>query len=406
MSLNPKVFKSSVLEELSQRGFIKDCTDAQALDEILSERKITLYTGYDLTANSLHAGNLMTLMLLRIFEKHGHSVITLLGGATTKIGDPTGRDTARPILTDAQIATNLAGISKNFGQVLKNPTVVNNYDWLSNIEYLTMLQNVGRHFTIDRMSAMDSVTLRMEKGITLTEFNYMVMQAYDFLHLYNNHNCILQVGGSDQWGNIIQGVELIRRIHFEKSGTKAQGFGLTCPLITRADGSKMGKSLDGAVWLSREKLSHFEYFQYFRNIADDDIEKFLRFFTELPLPEVQRLSALKGKEVNHAKKILAFEATKIVHGENYANEALQSAEGIFEKSATNVVMEEVSVSSCNILDVMVQANFTQSKGEAKKLISQNALKINDATIMDISHQLQSGDIIKVGKKKVVRVLIA
>lgn len=400
------ILQSNVLIELSQRGFLKDCSNLQTLDEILSKQKITVYSGYDLTASSLHVGNLMTLMMLRIFQKHGHSVITLLGGATTKIGDPTGRDTSRPILTDEEIAKNLTGIKKNFNQILKNPTIVNNYDWLSRISYIDMLQNFGRHFTIDRMKAMDSVTLRMDKGINLTEFNYMIMQACDFLHLYDNHNCILQIGGSDQWGNIIQGVELIRRFHFEKSGKKEEGFALTCPLVTKADGSKMGKSANGAVWLSAEKLSHFEYFQYFRNIDDGDVEKCLKFFTELPIDEVEKLASLKGREVNEAKKILAFEATKIIHGEVNANKALKSAEDVFENASNNAIMQEITITeSNNILDVLLQIKVAKSRGDAKKLLSQNAVKINDVQIQDITHLLKNNDIIKFGKKKVVKIKI-
>ncbi|MFT4967982.1 MAG: tyrosyl-tRNA synthetase, partial [Candidatus Deianiraeaceae bacterium] len=313
--------KSDVLNYLQERGFIKDGTDLTSLDDMCVNRSITLYTGYDLTAKSLHAGNLMTLMMLRAFQKFDHNVITLLGGATTKIGDPTGRDTARPILTDTQISENLTGISRNFHQFLNADRleIVNNGEWLMRVGYIDLLQEVGRHFTIDRMSAMDSVSLRMERGsLTFTEFNYMLMQAYDFLHLFKNRECVLQIGGSDQWGNIIQGVELIRRIYFEKEQKQAKSFGLTCPLITKSDGSKMGKSADGAIWLTKDLLSHFEYFQYFRNIADDDIGKCLRFFTELPMTEVQRYENLRGKEINEAKKILAFEATKIAHGEKLA----------------------------------------------------------------------------------------
>jgi tyrosyl-tRNA synthetase len=252
------------------------------------------------------------------------------------------------------------------------------------------------------MLSMDSVNLRRGRGLTLTEFNYMMMQAYDFLHLYKEQHCVLQVGGSDQWGNIIQGVELIRRT-FAEEGKTAQGFGLTCPLITRADGSKMGKSADGAVWLAKEKLSHFEYFQYFRNIADADVSKCLRFFTELPMEEIHKLEKLQGKETNEAKKVLAFEATKIIHGDILANEALQSAVAIHEKSIDNATMKEVFVKSSNIVDVLVEAGLAQSRGDAKKLISQGAIWIDGNKCEDITTTLQDS-VIKKGKK-VVRVVI-
>ena len=398
-----KTLKSPVLVHLQDRGFIKDCTNLKELDTLCLNNKITVYSGYDLTANSLHAGNLMTLMMLRIFQQHGHNVIALLGGATTKIGDPTGRDTARPILSDEQILNNLQGISGNFKQVFEKPVeVVNNNDWLAKISYIEMLQHIGRHVTIDVMLSMDSVNLRRGRGLTLTEFNYMMMQACDFLHLYKERNCVLQVGGSDQWGNIIQGVELIRRT-FAEEGNVAQGFGLTCPLITRSDGAKMGKSADGAVWLSKEKLSHFDYFQYFRNIADVDVPKCLRFFTELPMEEIHKLEKLQGKKINEAKKVLAFEATRIIHGKDLANEALQSAVAIHEQSTTNVIMEEVFVQASNILDVLVEAGLAQSRGEGKKLISQGAIWLDGLKCEDITTIMQDS-VIKKGKK-VVRVVI-
>lgn len=399
-------FKSSIFQFLEERGFIKDCTDLEALDE-LCLKPITLYAGYDLTADSLHVGNLMTLMMLRAFQKHGHNVIALLGGATTKVGDPTGRDTARPILTDEQIANNLGGIRTNFAQIFSEPVqIANNYDWLSKFGYIDFLQNVGRHFTLDRMTAMDSVTLRMGRGITLTELNYMVMQAYDFQYLYKNNGCVLQIGGSDQWGNIVQGVELIRRSYFAESEKQVRAFGLTCPLITRSDGAKMGKSADGAIWLSKEKLSHFEYYQYFRNMPDVDVAKCLKFYTELPISEVNRLSLLTGREINEAKKVLAFEATKIVHGEECALQAKKNAEDIHERgNQMTDAIETLTVSSLNVLEVLIETEFVASKGEAKKLIAQNAVKINGVPCLDISASIPDGCTIQVGKKRFVRIVI-
>ncbi len=392
--------QSSVLQELQWRGFIKQCTHIHALDDLCKNGKITLYSGYDLSANSLHVGNLMTLMMCRIFKKHGHNVIALLGGATTKISDPSGRDEARKPLTDEQIASNLLGIKQNFHQILGNDIkVVNNYDWLSKKGFLEMLGEVGTHFSINRMIKMDSVESRLsrEQSMTFLEFNYMIFQGYDFYHLAKEYNCILQVGGSDQWGNMLQGVELSSSILGQEV------FVLTCPLITRADGTKMGKSINGAVWLSKEKLSHFEYFQYFRNIADADVPKCLRFFTELPMEEIHKLEKLQGKEVNEAKKALAFEATKIVHGETLANEALQSAVAIHEHSSNNAAMEEVFVQASNILDVLVEAGLAQSRGEGKKLISQGAIWLDGLKCEDITTIMQDS-VIKKGKK-LVRVII-
>jgi tyrosyl-tRNA synthetase len=394
-----KALKSPVLIRLHERGFIKDYTNLQQLDELCLNGNITVYSGYDLTANSLHAGNLMTLMMLRIFQQYGHRIIALLGGATTKIGDPTGRDTARLILSDEQIAQNLKGITGNLHQILgKNVKVVNNYDWLSKKGFLEILCEIGSHFSINRMIKMDSVESRLkrEQLMTFLEFNYMIFQGYDFYHLTQNENCVLQVGGSDQWGNILQGVELNARI------LQKETFALTCPLITKSDGTKMGKSVNGAVWLSKEKLSHFEYFQYFRNISDADVLKCLRFFTELPMEEIQKLEKLQGKEINEAKKALALEATKIVHGEALANDALQSAVAIHEQSTTNIIMEEVFVQASNILDVLVEAGLAQSRGDAKKLVAQNAIKIDDETCKDITTTVQNS-VIKKGKR-VMRII--
>lgn len=395
--------ESDVLNVLNERGFIKDCTDIKGLDFLCKNEKITLYTGYDLSADSLHIGNLMTLMMARIFQKLGHKVITLLGGATTKIGDPTGKDEMRKLLSDEQISNNLKGIEKNLHQVLgRNFKVVNNYDWLSKKGYLEILQEVGTIFSVNRMIKMDSVENRLQREqlMTFLEFNYMIFQGYDFYHLAKNENCVLQIGGSDQWGNLIQGLEINSRLLNRKT------FALTCPLITKSDGTKMGKSVNGAVWLSREKFLHFDYFQYFRNIDDADIPKCLRFFTDLPINEIEKLENLKGKEINEAKKVLAFEATKIIHGEDFANEALKSAVEIHEKSSENAVMQEKKITNTNILEVLIEVGFASSKGDAKKLITQNAVKINGENCTDINFHLQENDnILQVGKKKFLRIIL-
>jgi tyrosyl-tRNA synthetase len=391
--------QSPVLQELKWRGFIKDCSNIKELDLLCQNGKITLYSGYDLSADSLHIGNLMTLMMCRIFKNHGHNVITLLGGATTKISDPSGRDEARKPLSDEQISHNLLGIAKNFTQILgENIKVVNNYDWLSKKGYLEILGEVGNHFSINRMVKMDSVESRLKRDAEMTflEFNYMIFQGYDFYHLAKNENCLLQIGGSDQWGNIIQGVKIGGKL------LEREIFGLTCPLIAKSDGTKMGKSVNGAVWLAREKLSHFEYFQYFRNLDDADIEKCLKFFTDLTLPEIQKLP-LHGREINETKKILAFEATKVVHGEILAIEALESAQKIYESGELSAQMLEIKVSSGNILDVLVESKIANSRGEAKKLISQNSIKIDGNSCMDINFDLDTGSVLQIGKKRFVKI---
>lgn len=399
--------KSNVLQYLEERGFIKDCNNLLLLDNACfegerSQTGITLYSGYDLTAPSLHAGNLMTLMMLRHFQKFGHNIITLLGGATTQIGDPTGKDAIRKPLTDEEIAHNLQGIKANFSQILlPNFAMANNYDWLGAKGYLEMLKEVGTYFSINRMIKMDSVATRLEREqeMSFLEFNYMLFQGYDFYHLAKTQNCILQIGGSDQWGNIVQGVRIATRLcGFET-------FALTCPLITKADGTKMGKSVSGAVWLSREMLSHFDYFQYFRNIDDADIGKCLRFFTELRIDEIIRLESLKGQDTNEAKKILAFEATKICHGENCANEALQNAIEVHENGLHTGAMEEIHTVKGTIVDTLVATKLAPSKGEAKTLIKQNAIRIDDILCNNISLQITENCTIQIGKKKFLRVII-
>ena len=392
--------ESPVLQELKWRGFIKDCSNIKALDSICKNEKITLYSGYDLTADSLHVGNLMTLMMCRIFKRHGHNIIPLLGGATTKIGDPTGRNETRKPLSDDQIAHNLLGIAKNFTQILgKDIQPINNYDWLSKKGYLEILGEIGTHFSISQMIAMDSVKSRIENDghMTFLEFNYMIFQGYDFYHLAKNENCLLQIGGSDQWGNILQGVKIGGKL------LDREIFGLTCPLITKSDGTKMGKSVNGAVWLAREKLSHFEYFQYFRNLDDADIEKCLKFFTDLTEAEIQKLP-LSGREINETKKILAFEATKVVHGEKFAIEAIESAKKVFEFGNINTQMPEINVSSANIVDILIDCKVANSRGEAKKLISQNSVKINGILCTDISKEISNQDIFQIGKKRIFKVI--
>src|SRR5450631_453767 len=328
-------FKSDLLRTLSERGYVHQITDAAALDARAHSGVISAYIGFDATADSLHIGNLVQIMLLRRLQQTGHRPIVLMGGGTTKIGDPSGRDETRQLLTDQQIDGNIAGIRETFARFLNfeagpaGAIMANNDDWLSGLQYITFLRDIGRHFTINRMLTMDSVKLRLEREqpLTFLEFNYMIMQGYDFVELFKRHECTLQMGGSDQWGNIVQGVELGRRM------SDAQLFGLTSPLITTSSGAKMGKTASGAVWLNPNRLSSYDYWQFWRNTEDSDVGRFLRMFTDLPLEEITRLEQLKDADINAAKEILATEATRLCHGDECARDAAATAAGALAGSA-------------------------------------------------------------------------
>ncbi|HEV7371994.1 tyrosine--tRNA ligase, partial [Arenibaculum sp.] len=325
--------RSDFLRILQERGFIHQVTDLGGLDALAATDRITAYIGFDATSDSLHVGSLVQIMMLRWLQKTGHRPIVLMGGGTTKVGDPSGRDESRQLLTDEQIARNIAGIRKVFGQFLDfedgRALMADNADWLDELRYVPMLRDIGRHFTINRMLGFESVKLRLdrEQPLTFLEFNYMILQAYDFLELSRRLGCRLQMGGSDQWGNIINGIELTRRID------QKELFGLTTPLITTASGAKMGKTAAGAVWLNADRLPPYDYWQFWRNTEDADIGRFLRLFTELPLDEIRRLEALQGAEINEAKKVLAFEATRLAHGAEAAEHAAETARRTFEEGA-------------------------------------------------------------------------
>src|SRR5829696_1255493 len=331
MSPNPEKPRSAFLQAASERGFIHQCTDLAALDARFAAGPVTAYVGYDCTADSLHIGNLMSIMLLRLFQQTGNKPIVLMGGGTTRIGDPSGKDESRQLLDDAAIARNMAGIRQVFANYLRfgdGPTdavMVNNADWLDELHYIPFLRDVGRHFSVNRMLTQDSVRLRLERDqpLSFLEFNYLILQAYDFAELARRQGCELQMGGSDQWGNIVAGVELGRRTDGRTL------FGLTTPLVTTASGAKMGKSAQGAVWLNAEKLSSFEYRQFWRNTEDADVGRFLRLFTELPLAEIERLERLAGSEINEAKEILAEKATRLARGDAEADSAAEAARTIF-----------------------------------------------------------------------------
>lgn len=404
--------KSELLQIFSERGYINQCTDTERLDEVLSKGKITAYIGYDCTAESLHVGHLLSIMMLRWLQKCGHKPIALMGGATTKIGDPTFKDKSRPMLSDEDIENNIKGIKTafskfiNFGEGETDGIMVNNIDWIGKLNYLQFLSDFGRHFTINRMLTFDSVKLRLERELPMTflEFNYMILQGYDFLELNKRYGCTLQMGGSDQWGNIINGVELGRKVENKEL------FGLTCPLIMTSSGVKMGKTEGGAVWLNEDKLSSYDYWQYFRNTEDGDVGKFLRLFTELPISEIEKLEKLGGAEINDAKKILANEATKLCRGITAAVEAEATARKTFEEGSVggelpSINLNRDNISSYSLISALKELGLCASNGEAKRLIQGGGARINDEQILKEDYVLQLSDIkegiikISSGKKK-------
>ncbi len=399
-------YKSDLLNLLQQRGYIHQQTDASALDALAAKQIVPGYIGFDATAASLHVGNLVSIMLLRRLQQTGHKPVVVMGGGTTRIGDPTGRDESRKMLTDATIESNIESIRTAFERLLvfgDGPTdavIVNNHDWLGQLGYIELLQEVGTHFTVNRMLTFDSVKLRLdrEQPMTFLEFNYMILQGYDYRHLNKNMGVRLQMGGSDQWGNIINGVELTRRM----DGNEV--FGLTTPLITKADGSKMGKSVSGAIWLNEAQLSHYDYWQFWRNTDDRDVGKFLRLFTDVPLDEIVRLEMLGGSEINQAKIILANEATALCRGNDAAQAAESTARQLFEQGTAGGDLPDCNVenSDISIVDALVLIGFAASKGEAKRLVAGGGARIEGVQISDENHLITktSGEIrISSGKKK-------
>ena len=386
-------FRSSLLKLLDERGYIHQLTDAEGLDALASKEIVTGYIGFDATAPSLHVGSLVQIMILRRMQQAGHKPIVLMGGGTTKVGDPTGKDESRKLLTDAEIDANIAGIRRVFERFLtfgEGPTdavMVNNDDWLSKLEYVPFLRDVGRHFTINRMLTFDSVRLRLdrEQPLTFLEFNYMILQAYDFLELSRRHGLRLQLGGSDQWGNIVNGIELTRRIE----GTEV--FGVTTPLITNPDGSKMGKTAQGAVWLNEEQLSAYDYWQFWRNTDDSSVGKFLRLFTDLPLEEVERLEALPGAGINEAKIVLATEAAAMLHGREAASAAADTARATFEQGGSGDDLPTFSVGEgVSLAHALTQLGFTPSNKEARRKIAEGAVRLNDEAVSDAALVIEVG----------------
>ncbi|MBB4856736.1 tyrosyl-tRNA synthetase [Novosphingobium chloroacetimidivorans] len=379
-------YNSTLLRLLDERGYIHQLTDAESLDKLAASQVVPGYVGFDATASSLHVGNLVSIMLLRRLQQAGHKPIVLMGGGTTRIGDPTGKDEVRKMLTDETIEANIASIRTAFERLLTfgdGPTdavMVNNHDWLGSIGYIEMLQKIGTHFTVNRMLSFESVKLRLEREqpMTFLEFNYMILQGYDFRHLRQTMGVRLQMGGSDQWGNIINGVELARRMD------GAEVFGLTTPLITKADGSKMGKSVSGAIWLNEDMLPNYDYWQFWRNCDDRDVGKFLRLFTDLPLEEVARLEALQGGEINEAKIVLANEATTLCRGEEAARAAAATAKVTFDGGGIGDDLPSITVSGegIRVIAACTGLGLTASNGEAKRKIGEGAVRLDDDVVSD------------------------
>jgi tyrosyl-tRNA synthetase len=406
--------KSRFLREFIARGYFHQCTDLEALDKVALAGELTGYIGFDATADSLHVGSLVQIMLLRHLQRAGHKPIVLMGGGTTKIGDPSGKDDSRKLLSSQDIDHNIAGIKRIFSRFLtfgdghSDAIMVNNADWLDKLEYIPFLRDYGRHFSVNRMLSFDSVKLRLEREqpLSFLEFNYMVLQAYDFLELGRRHGCRLQMGGSDQWGNIVNGVELGRRVDNRLM------FGLTTSLITTSGGAKMGKTAAGAIWLNAERLSAYDYWQYWRDTSDADVGRFLRMFTDLPLEEIARLEALKGQEINAAKIVLATEATAMAHGRAAANAAAETARQTFGEGGAGEDLPRIEVASGDLargipaIDLFHRSGLASSKSEARRLIKGGGARVNGEAISDEAAVLNRGDVtaegyikLSAGKKK-------
>ncbi len=411
--------KSDFICIARERGYIHQTTDEAALDARLAAGGMPAYVGYDCTADSLHVGHLVSIMLLRLLQKTGGKPVALIGGGTTKVGDPSFRDDARPLLSDEQIATNKVGIRRTFDCFLHfgaGPTdaiMLDNSEWLDELRYIPFLRDVGRHFSVNRMLTMDSVKMRLEReqAFSFLEFNYMLLQSYDFLELHRRHGVALQMGGSDQWGNIVMGVDLIRRM------ASAEAHALTVPLLTTASGAKMGKTAAGAVWLNPDRLSPWDYWQFWRNTEDADVAKFLRLFTELPMDEIARLGALQGAEINEAKKVLATEATALLHGREAAEQAQETARSTFEQGVAADTLPTLTVTAgdvaagISVVKLAVEAFAFASNGEARRHIRGQGIRLNDVVVADENNTVGAGDFtdgvakLSFGRKKHVLVKV-
>ena len=399
---------TNVFDVLKERGFVEQATHEEEIRELLGREKVTFYIGFDPTADSLHVGHFIQVMVMMHMQRAGHRPIALLGGGTGMVGDPSGRTDMRKLLTLEQIDINLAAFKKQFSRFIDfsegQAMMVNNAEWLTKLNYIEFLRDIGRHFSVNRMLTYECFKSRMEKGLSFLEFNYMIMQSYDFLVLYREHGCKLQMGGNDQWSNIISGADLVRRVD------GGDAYGLTFKLLATSEGKKMGKTEAGALWLDPEKTSPYEFYQYWRNIDDADVENCLSLLTFLPMDEVRRLSALEGAEINEAKKVLAYEVTKLIHSQEEAEKARESAEALFGQGGLldNVPTEEVSEEKIkegtNLVDLLVEIDFIKSKSEGRRLVEQNGLSLNDEKIKDFNYEIEEKDfsdgkaMIKKGKK--------
>ena len=408
--------KSKFMSVMIERGFLADCTDYQGLDELLSVGIVPGYIGFDATAKSLHVGSLIQIMMLRWLQKTGNKPITLMGGGTTKVGDPSFRAEERPLLTEKQIDDNISGIKRVFERYISyddSPTgalMLNNAEWLDKLNYLEFLRDIGMHFSVNRMLSFESVKSRIdrEQSLSFLEFNYMILQAYDFLELNRRYGCLFQMGGSDQWGNIVNGIDLTRRV------LNHEIYGLTSQLLTTSDGKKMGKSLNGAIWLNAEMLSPYEFWQFWRNTTDADTGRFLKLYTELPLEECERLGSLKGSEINTAKVVLANEVTSLLHGRAASKTAEATAQEVFDKGGVGndlptvkVSMEEVG-NAISVVQLLIKSGLVNSGKEAKRLIAENGAKINDTPLTDAGLVLQVKDFdspVKLSKGKKKHILV-
>jgi tyrosyl-tRNA synthetase len=411
--------KSEFLRTIVARGFLADCTDLQGLDETLLKGPVTCYIGYDATAQSLHVGHLLNIMLLRWWQKTGNRPITLMGGGTTKVGDPSFRADERPLLGADQIDANIAGMQRVFARYLSygdapdGAAMMNNAEWLDDLNYLEFLRDIGRHFSVNRMLSFESVKSRLdrEQSLSFLEFNYMILQAYDFLELYRREGCVLQMGGSDQWGNIVNGVDLTRRV------LDAEIFGLTTPLLTTSDGRKMGKSQGGAIWLDGDLLGPYEFWQFWRNTTDADVGRFLRLYTDLPLDECARLGALEGSEINEAKIVLANAVTTLLHGAEAATAAEATAREVFEKGGAGDELPTLTLSAADLSDgisvvqLITRSGLSKSGKEAKRLIAEGGARLNDAPLTDAGLMIGPGDLadpikLSAGRKRHALVVLA
>lgn len=409
---------NTVYDELKSRDLIKQLPFEEEFIELVKNEKISVYLGIDPTADSIHIGHFIPLMLMSYFQKHGHRPILLMGGGTAMIGDPSGKTDMRKMLTKEDIAKNIEKIKKQVSKFVSfegenAAIIVNNADWILDLNYMDFIRTYGVHFNVNRMLDAECFKMRMEKGgLTFFEMNYMLMQSYDFLRLFENYGCKLQIGGDDQWSNMLAGVDLIRKLH--KSGS----FCLTCPLLLTADGKKMGKTEKGALWLDKDKTSPYEFYQYWRNIADSEVNQVLRMLTHIDMEEVNRLSNLEGAEINEAKKIAAYEITKLIHGEEEADKAKKAAEDLFENSSNSENMPQVVINKemfndnkIGILDTMILANVAPSKGQARILVNQGGISIDDEKILNDKHMLELSDfekgyvILKKGKKVFIKLII-